>query len=138
MVAHIFFGVIKMVIMGAGQGMQDIFAVLILFCAYKRLDYCMLLFYMFSLISMIFYIIIALGLLAQKSMGDSSTSTSTTIVNPAKEVDSLSDVVTAEGGQRNMKIMIIAVLMIFYIVALVFSFKGYKEFKGLMEDNLGE
>ena len=64
-VAHIFFLIIKATVWGISEALQDIFAIMILFCGVSRLDYFMILLYMFTLMSMTFYMIVSIGFFLQ-------------------------------------------------------------------------
>ena len=54
LVAQLFACVIKGAVWGPGIVLQDLFACMILFCAMKRVDYCLILLYIFSIASMTF------------------------------------------------------------------------------------
>ena len=60
----------KMVIWGFGSGFEDIFACMFLYCGLKRVDFCMVLMYIFSLVSMLFAIFVSLGFYWQNGIND--------------------------------------------------------------------
>ena len=67
---HLGLTIMKMVIWGFGSGFEDIFACMFLYCGLKRIDFCMVLMYIFSLVSMLFAIFVSLGFYWQNGIND--------------------------------------------------------------------
>ena len=104
---------VTMLFCGAG-GIQDLFLVLILWCAITQFHYCQLIIYMmFTMFSWV-TLISALGLLLQRG--------------------ELGDYLSA-GGKYTFRMLIVLTMTFFYPLSLFFAFRAYREFKGLFYDN---
>ena len=97
------------------QGLYEIIDVLILFCALAQMNYCCLIIYLINITINFFISFNQLGLWVQTG-------------NATKQMEE------ASFGQ-SVAIAVIIGLTIYYIVANVFCFYAYREFKGMLVDH---
>ena len=64
-IVHIGIAIVKMIIWGPGSASQDVFSILFLYCAINRLDYCLVLFYIVTMIGNITQILVSFGMYIQ-------------------------------------------------------------------------
>ena len=104
---------VTMLFSGAG-GIQDLFLVLILWCAITQFHYCQLIIYMmFSMFQWV-NLVCLLGLLIQRGEFSSYLSA---------------------GGKSTFRMLLVMTMTVFYPTSLFFAFRAYREFKGLFYDN---
>ena len=99
------------------NGIYEIIDVLILFCALAQMNYCCLIIYLINITINFFVSFNQLGLWVQTG--------------------SLSEQLQNGSLGQTFAISIIIALTIFYVVATVFAFYAYREFKGMLVDYQG-
>ena len=99
------------------NGIYEIIDVMILFCALAQMNYCCLIIYLINITINFFICFNQLGLWIQTG--------------------SLSEQMSNASLGQTFAISIIIALTIFYVVATVFCFYAYREFKGMLVDYQG-
>ena len=99
------------------NGIYEIIDVMILFCALAQMNYCCLIIYLINITINFFISFNQLGLWVQTGQ--------------------VSDTLKSASFGQTFAISIIIALTIFYVVASIFCFFAYREFKGMLFDHNG-
>ena len=99
------------------QGLYEIIDVMILFCALAQMNYCCLIIYLINITINFFVSFNQLGLWVQTG--------------------SVTDTMKNASFGQSFAIAVIVALTVFYVVATVFCFYAYREFKGMLLDHNG-
>lgn len=98
----------------AAMSFQDIFLVLILWCAVSQFHFCHLIVYMIMCLYNWVTLTAAIGLAVQNG--------------------SLASIM-GKGGANTFMLVMVFLFILFYPVAVYFAFRAYREFKGMLYDN---
>ena len=96
------------------QGIYELIDVAILFCALAQMNFCCLIIYIINITINFFVIFNQLGLAVQNGK--------------------LTDTMEEASFSGNLALTVMILLAIYYIVANVFCFYAYREFKGMLFD----
>ena len=96
------------------QGIYELIDVAILFCALAQMNFCCLIIYIINITINFFIIFNQLGLAVQNG--------------------ELTDQMKDASFSQNLSLTVMILLAIYYIVANVFCFYAYREFKGMLFD----
>ena len=96
------------------QGIYELIDVAILFCALAQMNFCCLIIYIINITINFFVIFNQLGLAVQNG--------------------ALTDAMTKAHVTQNLALAVYIMLAIYYIVANIFCFYAYREFKGMLFD----
>ena len=117
MYVHLGVAISKMIIFGFMGGLNDLIQVMVLFCGISQHGFCNLFIYM---IFNIFAFALVLTIMVDCGSND-------------KPISSMSPTVS----NNTFLWIYTSLLLVFYVGATFFSFKGYREFKAMMEDQMG-
>ena len=99
------------------QGIYELIDVAILFCALAQMNYCCLIIYIINISINFFITFNQLGLAVQNGQ--------------------LTDAMREATFSQNLALTTMILLAVYYVVANVFCFYAYREFKGMMWDHQG-
>ena len=97
------------------QGIYELIDVAILFCALAQMNFCCLIIYIINISINFFVLFNQLGLAMQNGQ--------------------LTETMTEASFSQNLALTTMILLCIYYIVANVFCFYAYREFKGMLFDH---
>ena len=97
------------------QGIYELIDVAILFCALAQMNFCCLIIYIINVTINFFVIFNQLGLAMQNGQ--------------------LTDSMKEASFSQNLALTVMILLAIYYIVANIFCFFAYREFKGMLYDH---
>ena len=97
------------------QGIYELIDVAILFCALAQMNFCCLIIYIINISINFFVIFNQLGLAVQHGQ--------------------LTDTMKEASFSQNLSLTVFILLCVFYVVANVFCFYAYREFKGMLFDH---
>ena len=97
------------------QGIYELIDVGILFCALAQMNFCCLIMYIISITINFFVIFNQLGLAIQTGQ--------------------LTDTMKQANFSQNLALTVMIMLCVYYVIANVFCFFAYREFKGMLFDH---
>ena len=130
MIAHGVLAVIKLILSGPTALFNDIFEMMVLYCGYSRLDYCQTIMYMLLCLQDAITIFVSLAFYYEKKTLFKNENPSETKKDP---------LIGEEGHKQNLNFVLYLnyAFLAFYAIAIFWSFRAYKEFKGMAADFLG-